>query len=183
MVMKVKPFSAIAAAGGVHGHTLFTMSVFAALVAGAAVVKPKATDEVLCNPGMGFVHFYYSSRIWAYGAQTEPGDTLDWMPGTTVIYMRLPWSYIEPEEGVYRWDLLDSKTAPPLKPGERVYLVCDGTEGESFAAVTVNGAYAGGFIGAPYRLDITRSVKAGANTLEAKPFRMINPKIVEVNDK
>jgi hypothetical protein len=49
---------------------------------------------------MGFVHFYYSSRIWAYGAQTEPGDTLDWMPGTTVIYMRLPWSYIEPEEVV-----------------------------------------------------------------------------------
>ena len=84
---------------------LFAKSfAFVALVAGAAVVEPKATDEVLCNPGMGFVHFYYSSRIWAYGAQTEPGDTLDWMPGTTVIYMRLPWSYIEPEEGVYRWD-------------------------------------------------------------------------------
>ena len=92
----------------------------AALAAGAAVVEPKATDEVLCNPGMGFVHFYYSSRIWAYGAQTEPGDTLDWMPGTTVIYMRLPWCYLEPEEGVYRWDLLDSKTAPWIKAGKKV---------------------------------------------------------------
>ena len=64
--------------------------------------------------------------------------------------------------------------------GERVYLVCDGTEGEKSAAVEVNGAYAGGFIGAPYRIDITKSVKVGANTLEAKPFRMKNPRIVIV---
>ncbi len=86
----------------------------------AAVVEPKATDEILSNPGMGFVHFYYSSRIWAYGAQQEPGDTLEWMPGTTVIYMRLPWTYLEPQEGVYRWDLLDSKSAPWLKAGKKM---------------------------------------------------------------
>ena len=83
--MNARVHRVIAAIGGVLCCTLFTMFAFAALVAGAAVVEPKATDEVLCNPGMGFVHFYYSSRIWAYGAQTEPGDTLDWMPGTTVI--------------------------------------------------------------------------------------------------
>jgi len=71
-------------------------------------------------------------------------------------------------------------TLPELKPGARVYFVCDGTEGENSAAVTVNGAYAGGFIGAPYRLDITKSVKSGSNTLEAKPFRLANPKIVVV---
>ena len=69
---------------------------------------------------------------------------------------------------------------PPTMPGERVYFVCNGTEGESSAAVTVNGAFAGGFIGAPYRLDITRSVKTGTNTLEAKPFRLKNPRIVVV---
>ena len=50
--MKVKPFNAVAAVGGVFSCTLFTMSAFAALVAGAAVVEPKATDEVLCNPGI-----------------------------------------------------------------------------------------------------------------------------------
>jgi hypothetical protein len=69
-------------------------------------------------------------------------------------------------------------TLPALKDGARVYLVCDGTEGERSAAVTVNGVYAGGFIGAPYRVDITRAVKPGANTLEAKPFRLTHPKIV-----
>ena len=59
-------------------------------------VEPTNTDEVLANPGMGIVHFYYSSRIWAYGSQQESGDVLDWMPGTSVIYMRLPWCYLEP---------------------------------------------------------------------------------------
>ncbi|MBR1587170.1 MAG: hypothetical protein IJ658_02485, partial [Kiritimatiellae bacterium] len=71
-------------------------------------------------------------------------------------------------------------TLPALKAGARVFFACDGTDGESSAAVTVNGAFAGGFIGAPYRLDVTRAVKAGANTLEAKPFRLKNPRIVVV---
>ncbi|MBP5510792.1 MAG: hypothetical protein J6Z49_07745 [Kiritimatiellae bacterium] len=71
-------------------------------------------------------------------------------------------------------------TLPELKPGARVYLVCDDVDGEKSAAVTVNGAYAGGFIGVPYRLDITKSVKSGANTLETKPFRLKNPRIVTV---
>ena len=71
-------------------------------------------------------------------------------------------------------------TLPALQPGERVYLACDDVEGEKSAAVTVNGAFAGGFIGKPYRLDITRSVKAGANALETKPFRLKKPRIVVV---
>ena len=66
----------------------------------------------------------------------------------------------------------------PLNPGERVYFVCDGTEGEKSAAVEVNGAYAGGFIGAPFRLDITKSVRAGENRLVARPFRLKNPRII-----
>ena len=67
-----------------------------------------------------------------------------------------------------------------LKDCERVYFVCDGTDGEKSAAITVNGSFAGGFIGAPYRLDVTRFVKAGYNTLESRPFRMKNPRIVVV---
>ena len=69
---------------------------------------------------------------------------------------------------------------PELKPGERVYLACDDVGGEKSAAVTVNGAYAGGFIGRPYRVNITKSVKPGANTLVVKPFRLKNPRIVVV---
>ena len=29
-------------------------------------VRPKATDEVLTNPDMGFVYYKYSNRLWAY---------------------------------------------------------------------------------------------------------------------
>lgn len=71
-------------------------------------------------------------------------------------------------------------TLPALKDGERAFFVCDDVEGEKSAAVTVNGAYAGGFIGAPYRLDVTKAVKSGANTLEAKPFWLKNPRVVIV---
>ena len=60
----------------------------------------------------------------------------------------------------------------------RVYFACDDVGGERSAAVEVNGAYAGGFIGAPYRVDITKSVKPGVNTLETKPFRLKNPRIL-----
>jgi hypothetical protein len=86
----------------------------------AAKVSPEITDEILTNPGMGICHFYYSSRIWAYGAQQEPGDVLDWMPGTSVIYMRLPWVYLEPEEGRFRWDILESKMRPWIAAGKKV---------------------------------------------------------------
>jgi len=99
---------------------MFAVATCAALSASATTVEPKNTDEILTNPGMGIVHFYYSSRIWAYGAQQEAGDTLEWMPGTSVVYMRLPWCYLEPEEGVFRWDIIESKTRPWLKAGKKV---------------------------------------------------------------
>ena len=85
-------------------------------------VQPKNTDEALINPGMGWVCFHYSNRLWAYGSRTEPGDTLDWFPGASVVYFRLPWCYLEPEEGTYRWDLIDSFAQPWVAQGKRIAL-------------------------------------------------------------
>ena len=96
------------------------------------------------------------------------------------------WGKLGPASKIMRSPFAESVatslsfTLPELKAGERVYFVCEDVEGEKSAAVTVNGAYAGGFIGAPYRVDITKSVKPGANTLEAKPFRLKNPRVVLV---
>ena len=89
---------------------------------GIAHVTPRVTDDILCNPGMGMFHFFYSGRLWAYGAEQEPGDVLDWMPGTSVAYLRLPWSYIEPHEGIFRWDLLDGRMQPWIRAGKKVAL-------------------------------------------------------------
>ena len=65
-----------------------------------------------------------------------------------------------------------------LKAGQRVYLVCDEVEGEHSAEIRVNGVFTGGFIGAPYCLNVTKFVKPGANTLTLRPFRVKNPRVM-----
>ena len=59
-----------------------------------------------------------------------------------------------------------------VKPGQRAYLVCAMAEdaAEDAAAARVNGEYAGGFIGKPYRVEITRQLKSGRNTVRIEPF-------------
>lgn len=83
-------------------------------------VHPTNTDEALVNPGMGFYFYQYSNRLWAYGSQQKPGDTLDWFPGCSTIYFRLPWCELEPEEGDYRWDLIDTYAVPWIAKGKRI---------------------------------------------------------------
>ena len=63
-------------------------------------VEPKDDGRILMNPGMGLTMHYYSNTS-NYGNKIEPGDTLDWFPGCTAVYLRLPWSVLEPEEGFY----------------------------------------------------------------------------------
>ena len=48
----------------------------------------------------------------------------------------------------------------------------------SAAAVTINNTYAGGFIGAPFRLNITDKIRTGANRIEIAPFGSDNVKLV-----
>ncbi len=58
----------------------------------------------------------------------------------------------------------------------RVYLELDGLPDDS-AAVTVNGIYAGGLIGRPLRLDITRHVTPGNNVVVIEPLAPKTAKI------
>ena len=86
----------------------------------AASVTLKATDEVLINPGMGWVYYHFSNRLWAYGGMTPAGDTLDWFPGVSAVYLRVPWCALEPKEGEYRWDLFDSIAQPFIAKGKKI---------------------------------------------------------------
>ena len=54
--------------------------------------------------------------------------------------------------------------------GSRVYLECDDPAPETAAHVTVNGKFAGGFIGRPCRVDVTHLLKAGRNEFVILPF-------------
>ncbi|MCH7228931.1 glycosyl hydrolase [Haloferula sp. A504] len=65
-----------------------------------------------------------------------------------------------------RFELPD--TAMP--PGERIFIEITRPTSEDACRVAVNGVEAGGFIGAPYRLDITRHLKAGSNEVTVGPF-------------
>ncbi|NIA13291.1 MAG: hypothetical protein GWP08_04365 [Nitrospiraceae bacterium] len=57
-----------------------------------------------------------------------------------------------------------------LGKGRRVFVAADTIDTEAAARVTINGAYAGGFIGAPLRLEISRFLKKGQNHLRIEPF-------------
>lgn len=52
----------------------------------------------------------------------------------------------------------------------RVFLEVDQLAPEAAARVFVNGKYAGGFIGRPLRLDVSKLLQPGANTLAIEPF-------------
>ncbi len=53
----------------------------------------------------------------------------------------------------------------------RAVLELDNLAPEAAARVTVNGRYAGGFIGRPFRLDMTRLLRTGSNTIRIEPLR------------
>jgi len=95
-------------------------ALFGALACVAATVRPVATQEALVNPGMGWVYYHYDDSNWNYGSETAPGDSLDWFPGCSTVYFRLPWCDLEPEEGVYRWDVIDSVAQPWIAAGKCV---------------------------------------------------------------
>ena len=90
------------------------------LAATAATVRPVATRAALVNPGMGWVFYHYDNANWNYGADTPAGDTLDSFPGASVIYFRLPWSDLEPEEGRFRWDVIDSYAQSWIAAGKQL---------------------------------------------------------------
>ena len=83
---------------------LATAVFVACCAAQAVVVRPENTDDILVNPDMGLVMFHYSNRQWAYGQLQERGDVLDWFPGVSTIYFRLPRCRLELHEGQYRGD-------------------------------------------------------------------------------
>jgi hypothetical protein len=59
------------------------------------VVRPADNGAALINPGMGWVFHYYDNIPAHYGSKLAPADTLDNWPGLSVIYLRIPWSYID----------------------------------------------------------------------------------------
>jgi len=84
------------------------------------LVRPADNGAELANPGMGWVLHYYDNVPSNYGSRLKPSDTLDGWPGLTVIYLRIPWSYIEPEEGKFNWSILDTPAQRWIGKGKQL---------------------------------------------------------------
>jgi len=82
--------------------------------------NPVDHGAALVNPDMGWTMHYYSNIITNYGSKLEPSDTLDDFPGLSTLYLRVPWSFIEVEEGVFYWELLDTPAQRWIDKGKKV---------------------------------------------------------------
>ena len=85
-------------------------------------VQPNDNGAALVNPDMGWVFHYYDNVPAHYGSKLLPSDTLDDWPGLSVIYLRIPWSYIEPEEGRFNWSVLDTPAQRWVDKGKQIAL-------------------------------------------------------------
>lgn len=76
--------------------------------------------QALRNPDMGWTMHFYSNSLENYGSKLEPSDTLEDFPGLNGAYLRLPWALIEPEEGHFLWESLDTPAQRWIDQGLQV---------------------------------------------------------------
>lgn len=88
----------------------------------SVTVKPEDTGAALVNPAMGWTMHFYSNVPANYGSKLSPADTLDDFPGLSTVYLRLPWAYLEPEEGKFNWAILDTPAQRWIAKGKRIAL-------------------------------------------------------------
>ena len=97
-------------------------------------VRPKPMDDVLINPGIGFMTFqrFNGDRLneglkWTEGFPIEYQEfkgslTNENHPSTSIAYFRVYWKFVEPERAKYRWDLLDQALATARSRGQTLML-------------------------------------------------------------
>ncbi|MEA3225772.1 MAG: beta-galactosidase, partial [Planctomycetota bacterium] len=68
---------------------------------GSYVIEPEPIDEVLTNPGMGFETFNSFNG-------DERNVLAENYPKCSIAYFRFDWDTLEPDEGKYDFDLIDS---------------------------------------------------------------------------
>ena len=93
------------------------------------IVRPVETDDILVNPGMGFMTFMrFNGDTLNINRRWSEGHPIDYQrfegslenpnyPATSIAYFRIYWKYLELENGKYRWELIDRalKTAHDRK--------------------------------------------------------------------
>ncbi len=105
------------------------------------VVRPKTIDDVLINPGIGFMTFQRFNgddlnpgKGWTEGFPIEYQEFKGSLenkdyPMTSIAYFRVYWRFLEPEKGKYRWDMIDKalETARSRNQTLMLRVACYGT--------------------------------------------------------
>lgn len=82
-------------------------------------MKPHWNESIaLENPHKGWYHHYPDNHINKYIIR-EDSHLLDF-PGMDHIYIRLAWAYLEPKEGRFNWDIIDSIIDKWTKKGLKI---------------------------------------------------------------
>lgn len=98
--------------GAINGKESLDIEIFK--------VIPQDHGKALINPDMGWTMQFYSNILKNYGSQLEPSDTLDDFPGLSTVYLRIPWAFVEPQEGKFVWETLDTPAQRWIEKGKKV---------------------------------------------------------------
>jgi hypothetical protein len=110
------------------------LCVAAAFAQDTVVVRPQEIDDVLVNPGIGFMTFQrFNGDALNEGEKWTEGYPIVYQPFkgslenknhpmTSIAYFRVYWKFIEPEEGKYRWDLIDTALRTAQERGQTLML-------------------------------------------------------------
>lgn len=114
----------------IKGFTVFVAALFitAAWAQGPGKATPKDNGKALVNPGMGWMMYYYSNIPDHYGSRLDPEDIVDDFPGMSTVFFRIPWAFIEPEKGVFNWEMLDTPAQRWLQSGRQMAFCISATE-------------------------------------------------------
>lgn len=97
-------------------------------------IRPVEIDDVLVNPGIGFMTFQrFNGDGLNTGLKWTEGYPIEYQefkgslenkdhPLTSIAYFRIYWKFIEPELHRYRWDLIDTALKTARERGQTLML-------------------------------------------------------------
>jgi len=132
------------------------------------IFRPKPVDEVIYNPHMGFQTFQhfngdplFDGQKWTEVGPEDFGKTPASLenkdhPFTTVSYCRWYWDTIEPNDGEYRWDIIDGALMTARERGQTlaIRVMCHDHAGQHDVPAWVRDAGAKGAV-----TDVSRGSK------------------------
>ncbi len=78
---------------------------------GISIITPELSDEVLLNPGMGFETFNSFN-------EDDRNKRAENYPRCSIAYFRFDWDTLEPHEGRYDFDVIDSRLEKARRNGQ-----------------------------------------------------------------